>query len=110
MKIYLVATIRYVESSISAKMNGMFGVAHTEGTRTVGYFETLEEAKKCIEENWGDIHEDYYKYAVIEDVEPGLYQSMFSTPIWYKWSKSKEKYLPIDKPAQLRNKAGFTIG
>lgn len=110
MKIYLVATIKNIESSLEAKMNGMFGIARVYETRTVGYFTTLEEAKKCIEENWGDIQECYYKYAVIEDVEPGLYKSIDSTSIWYKWSKAKEKFLPIDKPTQLNQIVGFTIG
>ena len=51
MKIYLVATIKNIQSKIDAKLNGMFGVAHVGETRTVGYFTTLEDAKKCIEEN-----------------------------------------------------------
>ena len=110
MKIYLVATIRNIESSLEAKMNGTFGMAHVYGTRVVGYYPTLEEAKKCVEENWGDIQECYYKYAVIEDVEPGLYRTAESTPLWYKWSKAQEKFLPIDKPAQLSQTFGFTIG
>lgn len=110
MKIYLVATIKNIQSKIDAKLNGMFGIAHVGETRTVGYFTTLEEAKKCIEENWGDIQECYYQYAVIEDVAPGLYKSTDSTSIWYKWSKSQEKFLPIDKPAQLSSIVGFTIG
>ena len=110
MKIYLVATIKDIESTFSAKMNGTFGMANTYGSRTVGYYPSLEEAKKCIEENHGDIQESYYKYAVIEDVEPGLYRSTESTSIWYKWSKAQEKFLPIDKPAQLSQIVGFTIG
>ena len=97
MKVYFVATIRNID------------IEGTMGTRTVGYFEDLETARKCIEENWGDIYEDgYYKYAVIEDVEPGLYQSCESTPIFFKWIDGK--YQEIERPVELEHTFGFTIG
>ena len=64
-KIYLVATFR--------KIDAKYGV---EGSRTVGWFPTKKDAMKCVLENWGDIYEDgWYPYAVIEDVQPGLYMS-----------------------------------
>ena len=97
MKVYFVATIRDID------------VEGTMGTRTVGYFEDLETAEKCVKENWEDIYEaGYYKYAVIEDVEPGLYQSCESTPIFFKWKDGS--YQEIDKPKELEPFVGFTIG
>lgn len=95
--VYFVATIRNID------------VEGTLGTRVVGYFTTPEEAKQCVEENWGDIYEDgYYKYAVIEDVEPGLYTSCESTPIFYKWIDGR--YQQIERPVELKGFFGFTIG
>lgn len=97
MKVYFVATIRNID------------IEGTTGTRVVGYYEDLETARKCVEENWGDIYEDgYYKYAVIEDVEPGLYRSCDSTPIFFKWEDGG--YEEIDKPTELKGFFGFTIG
>lgn len=97
MKVYFVSTIINID------------IEGTIGTRTVGYFEDLETARQCIEENWGDIYEDgYYKYAVIEDVEPGLYMSGSATPIFFKWIDGK--YQEIEKPAELKGIVGFTIG
>ncbi len=97
MKVYFVATIRNIN------------LEGTMGTRTVGYFETLEEARKCVEENWGDIYEEgYYKYAVIEDVEPGIYMSAESNPIFFKWKDGK--YQEIERPVELKGFFGFTIG
>ena len=69
---------------------------------------TLEEAKHVVKKNICDIHEDYYKYAVIEDVEPGLYKSCDSTPIFFKWEDGG--YKEIDKPTELKVFFGFTIG
>ena len=97
MKIYLVATIRDID------------VEGTRGSRTVGYFETPEDARKCIEENWGDIYENgYYKYAVIEDAEPGLYSTAESSPIFFKWKDGGFK--EIERPVELQHIFGFTIG
>ena len=101
MKIYLVATIQDI------KEKGIFG------KRVLGYFEDLEVAKKCVEENWYDIYEHgYYKYAVIEDIEPGIYMSDTATPIFYKWVGDIKTgcYKKIKKPAELKGTFGFTIG
>ena len=97
MTIYLVATIHCIDEH---------GLA---GTRTVGYFETLADAKKAIEKNSCDLSEEgYYKYAVIEDVLPGIYMSILSNPIFYEWDG--EKYVKIDRPKNAEYFAGFTIG
>ena len=101
-KIYLVATFR--------KIDAKYGV---EGSRTVGWFPTKKDAVRCITENWGDIYEDgWYPYAVIEDVQPGLYMSCESTPIFFKWEGTIKEggYKKIKKPAELNNIFGFTIG
>lgn len=97
MELYFVATIRDVDHT------------GTTGSRTVGYFETLEDARKCVEENWGDIYEHgYYKYAIIEDVGPGLYATCYSTPIFFKWEDGG--YKEIERPVELQDMFGFTIG
>ena len=81
------------------------------GSRTVGYFEDLEKAKQCVKENWGDLCEaGYYEYAVIEDVELGIYQSYKSNPIFYKWNDKDLEYQEIERPNQFKGWAGFTIG
>ncbi len=101
MKVYFVATIRNID------------IEGTTGSRTVGYFLTKEEAIKCVEENWCDLYEaGYYKYAVIEDVEPGLYTSYNSKPIFFKWSGDIKTghYKKISKPKELEHIFGFTIG
>ena len=101
MKIYLIATIRDIIEN------------QPECSRVPGYFEDLDTAKKCIEENWGDLYEDgYYKYAVIEDVEPGLYKSSESDPIFYKWEGDSKtgKYVEIKRPVEFDHLFGFTIG
>jgi hypothetical protein len=97
MKVYFVATIRNI---------------YTESTRVVGYFKTLEEAKTCVETNSGDIYENgYYKYAVIEDLKPGLYPQC-QNPIFYEWFGDNDtgSYKEVSKPKDFESFIGFTIG
>jgi len=100
--IFLVTTIRpFVEA----------------GTRCVGFFHTLEEAKDVVIYNRGDINEDnYYPYCVIEEVEAGLYRPAIKE-YWYKWSKIyktadivQTQYTPIEKPKKFSNIICFGIG
>ena len=59
-----------------------------------------------------NIYEDgYYKYAVIEALEPGLYPICL-TPIFYKWEGDSKTggYKRIKRPAATKNFGGFTIG
>lgn len=91
MKIYVVTTICDIID------NGEDKFPDIEGVRSVGYFEKLEDAKKCIENNTFDINEaGYYKYVVIEEVKPGLYGTWEPHSIFYKWDG--KKYQPSEKP------------
>ena len=108
MKIYLVATIKNVQSATEARKAGTYGIAEIEDSRTIGYFLTLEDARKVVRNNLYDIHENYYKYAVIEEVEPGLYSSTESKSFWYRWTT--RGYRRIQKPSQISQIVGFTIG
>lgn len=71
--------------------------------RTWGWYSKLEDAQKCVEENWADIYEGSYGYAVIEEVHEGILHGA-NTPRewWYKWQGSweKGKYKPWNKPKE----------
>jgi phosphoribosylformylglycinamidine (FGAM) synthase PurS component len=108
MKIYLVATIKDIQSVTESKKVGNYGTAEINEIRTLGYFLTLEEAKYVIKNNVNDIHENYYKYAIIEEVSPGLYTSTESKTYWYMWTL--RGYRRIKKPEQLKQLVSFTIG
>ena len=108
MKIYLVATIKDIQSPVKAREAGTYGIAEIYGSRTIGYALTLGEARRWVKQNVCDIHEDYYKYVVIEEVSPGIYTSTDSRSFWYKWTKAG--YKPIPKPGQIKQVVSFTIG
>lgn len=79
-------------------------------TRCVGYFSTFEKAEEIILDNVGDIWETCYDYAVIENIEEGLYQYDHDA-VWYKWDDLNEKYEKIKEiPEQYKKLIGFAIG
>jgi hypothetical protein len=53
--------------------------------RCVGYYNKFEYAEECIKINNGNIYENgYYPYAVIEEVEPGIYP-LGKNKWFYEW-------------------------
>jgi hypothetical protein len=77
-------------------------------SRTFGWYPNLKTAKKCVEKNWSDIHEQEYEMAVIERVSSGC----FSFPIlewWYKWVGNHDNgsYIPGEKPKRFKNIISF---
>ncbi len=106
MKLYFIATFEGVQTKANSPN-------YDPDKRVAGYFLDLEEAKQCVEQNWGDLYEDgYYKYAVIEDVEPGLYRSAHSKPIFYKWVGGIDDggYKKTRRPKYWKRTWGFTVG
>lgn len=80
------------------------------GSRCVGYYETFQEAEYAIKNNIMDINEHgYYKYAVIENIEPGIY-NYNRREIWYQWNVDKEQYEECPKPERFLKVCGWAIG
>lgn len=52
--------------------------------RTFGYYPTLWEAERALQENRLDLHEYRYMYAVIEHIEPGIHPNAQALA-WYKY-------------------------
>ncbi len=92
MKLYFIATIEDLSLEID---------------RVPGFFETQERAIDVIKNNKCDIHENCYRYAVIECLEPGLYPDDLD-PLFYEWIDGR--YQRIEKPKEWEGICGFTIG
>lgn len=64
-------------------------------SRTVGYYTNKKDAIDTVLNNCCDIFEYTYTYAVVEYIEPGLYNS--ATERWFfKWNDDIRKYEPIE--------------
>ena len=75
--------------------------------RCVGYFSTVEDAKDVILNNYGDIRETNYQYALIESVHVGLYPHA-ERLFWYEWINGK--YQEIPTPEHFKQMCNFSIG
>lgn len=64
---------------------------------TLGYFETLEEAKKSLEDEAIEILGNMYRYALIEKVEPGLYPKA-KEEHWFEYDREDEVYKEMENP------------
>lgn len=78
-------------------------------SRTWGWYYDLAIAKKCVEENWGDMYENDYFEAVIEEVPEGSVTNIPTKEFWYKWKGSWEKggYKSWKKPKKYEGIVGF---
>ena len=62
-----------------------------------GYFWTKESAVDSVHRNMTDMHETIYPYAIIENLEPGL----FPVPkerVWFCWDEDKDGFYEIETP------------
>lgn len=81
------------------------------GSRCVGYYATEQDAVDTVIHNSCDSNEaGYYLYAVIENIEEGIYQ-YDTTPIWFKYNQEIDEYVKSDRPDFIpNNHVGFGIG
>lgn len=71
------------------------GFPEIGAARTVGYYTNKKDAIDTVLENCCDIYEYTYTYAVVEYIEPGLYNP--ATERWFfKWDEQAKQYKPID--------------
>lgn len=106
--IYTVTTLSKIELTD-------LGIVDTGDTRTPTFYHTLKDAKYIVENNVGDIWECCYQYAVIEEVDIGVYPDCIKR--WfYKWEIDETekhyggRYVPIDVPEELKRVYNFAIG
>lgn len=72
-------------------------------SRTWGWYSDLKGAEECVLNNYADIYEGEYEYALVEKAAEGiLYGGEESEEHWYKWEGSWDKggYKACDKPKE----------
>lgn len=69
--------------------------------RTFGFEETYEEAEQDLNENYCDMYECLYSYAVIEKIEEGRFidkEFKEEDQHWFEYDRKKDGFFKIDKP------------
>lgn len=84
-------------------------VLYIEPSRVVGYYTDFNDADTVLKENICDVHETIYHYAVIEEIEEGVYP-VAQSRWFYKYDKEKDGYYPIDEPAEFKHYSNIALG
>ena len=103
-KIYVVTVFQKISPRLICPNIYDFG-----DRRCVGWFSCIDEANCAVENNFSDIHENMYDYAIIETMEPGLHIPD-SHRMVYKWNNEKNSYEKIVTPPELLHASNFGIG
>ena len=75
---------------------------------TCGVFPDKDDAMGVVEKNITDIHEDCYRYAIIEEYSFGLYP--FLRGYWlYKWDNQNKSFIPFHHRFFELKFQGFTF-
>jgi len=83
--------------------------ADTGETRCWGFFSDKGKAAQSLHENWFDMHENFYDYAVIEEYEEGLFNDTGKRQ-WFKWDEERQGYFEIEEPNGVKHTVCFAIG
>ena len=93
----------------SRRENGESESPDFSDMRTFGYFDSFEACNQALHENWCDMHECLYEFAVIEQIEQGIHPHAKEMD-WYRWDNEKCGFFEIDKPTETNGYCNYAIG
>ena len=77
--------------------------------RCFGYEETLEAAERALNKNICDMHEYYYRYAVVEKIGPHIHPDV-EEEYWFEWDNDKRGFFRIEKPEATYRSCNYALG
>lgn len=85
------------------------GWPETGERRTWGFYKEKETAFQALHENWTDMEETIYKFALVEEYQEGI-SNYTGYRQFFKFDEKKGGYFEIDEPSQYEHFASFAIG
>lgn len=83
--------------------------AKTGESRCWAFYHDKEKAAQSLHENWTHMHEYFYRYAVIEEYEEGIF-GYTGNRQWFKWDEERQGYFEIEEPEGVKRIVCFAIG
>jgi hypothetical protein len=106
IKIYTIMTCTTIEEDKVYK-----GFPNLGDTRIIGFYIDKDLAIKAVEENWANMNEFCFNYAIIEEVQEGLFQpSISENRMIFKFDYGNNVYKQIEEPTILNYISGITMG
>ena len=78
--------------------------------RCWGYYADRETAVQALHENWTDMNEYLYGYAVLEQFEEGISHYVWGSRQWFKFDYERGGYFEIEEPECVKHLSSFAIG
>lgn len=79
------------------------------GQRTWGYYKDQDVALQALHENWTDMWEFCYDYAVLEKFGEGIVPDC-QERYWFKYDRERDGYFEIEEPECVKHLCNFAIG
>lgn len=80
-------------------------------SRTWGFYTDRDTALQAVRENWTDMHECFYDYAVVEGYDEGIAHDPDPTEAqWFEWNEETQEYQMIDRPEAVVGFGSWAIG
>lgn len=105
-RIYTVTVFQKISHNTSLASQHIYDFGER---RCVGWFDCFDEANCAVENNFSDMRDGTYDYAIIEEMEPGILTVDLARVV-YKWNEQKCGYEKIDTPPELTHASNFGIG
>lgn len=103
-------TTHFFITVIETKIDTPEEIAIERSHRCWGYEPTFEKAEEAILNNYTDLHECSYQWAVIEEHVMSYFAMTTGFFQWYHWDKDKEAYERCDQPKWASNVCNWGIG
>ena len=85
------------------------GWPDTGTERTWGFYRNKNTAIKALHENWTDMEETIYHYAVIEGYKEGI-SNITEYRQFFEFDEEKGGYFEIEEPEGYKHFSGFAFG
>ena len=77
--------------------------------RCWGFYSDKDTAIRALHENWTDMNETIYDYAVLEGYTEGISHNT-GYEQWFKFDVDKDGYFEIEKPLESRHFVNWAFG
>ena len=84
-------------------------LANLGDKRTWGYFKDHDTAVQALHENWTDMWEFCYDYAVLEKADEGICPNCGERQ-WFKFDREHNGYFEIEEPECVKHICNFALG
>ena len=96
--------------TVFEKVEPGYGWPEFGAQRTWGFYRTRKTAVQALHENWTDMWEYTYDYAVIEKFDVGISRCVLDSRQWFKFDQDCNGYFEIEEPECVKQFGSFALG